>query len=236
MSLEPAAIRLLRETLEERLTRREAAAILFEALSDWGPRVPGDRTELADVIHGPLRKTLERRLLPDAAHAILRRVERLLITADAPTGKHGMPKPVSAADLFPDERSTDELPNVDGAAYVLVLSATEELAVNLAACVVPFAVRVENAHSLRALADATAYRTDIVVLDCKLPPVVDNRVLVKVLAGLGGIPCVLWGSDLAAGSELLSSLEGSGVRAVSIPLSSGVAPLIDLVLSRAPPR
>ena len=227
MRLEPETVRLIRETLEEQLSRHDAAQILFDALS-----FERDERDLAAVLDGPLRVALLRRVTPEDAAAILRRVEEVVLSG-APSDS--MPSIEVVVEAPEDERPTGQLPSLGGAASVMVFSATDELAVNLSLCLNRRAIIIQNVLSVREMTAASTTPPDLVLVDCRLPAPIDHRILASALRGLGpGVLCIVWGVDLELGAHFVDALSGADVRVVPIALSAGVAPILDLLMSRAP--
>jgi hypothetical protein len=229
--LSPAVLHQIRETLEERLAREDAARILLAALGTWGSggAAPPD---LAAVLRTTLRTELARHLPQREADAMLRRLEDLLDDADLPTAPRKRP------DRFDpnDGASTREMPSLQGAATVLVASATDDLAVHLTVALASFTVIIRTAQTPKLVAVSRQHLNDFVVLDGNAPVTRDPKALAEAVRGFEDCLFIVWGADVPAGAAMARALETASIHPVSLSRAGGVEPLLDLIISRAPPR
>ncbi|MEM9195818.1 MAG: hypothetical protein AAGF12_42020 [Myxococcota bacterium] len=229
---EPASLRLLRETLEERIPANLAATILMTALADWGRTVPDDREELMQFIGGPLRQTLLGKVQSHEAQAMIRRIERLLIDAEAPTGSRGALSP-EAREMWPqEERTTEQLPKVPGPTRIIVLSQAAGFEQQLVKRYGPHRVVVltmDTPPLLRSLSPPH----DILLIDGAMPPDIEAPSLANWIRRIPAvIPRIVWGSDLSYGKRVLSSLRAMGQEYSAFSVLDGLSPLFDLIHSR----
>ena len=143
MSLEPPAIRLVREALEERLPPRDAATALFAALTEWGPRVPTAHDEILELIRGPLERALSNRMGAREARIVLDSISEIVVNSEEPTGSYGsvsttqtdsvatrrVSRDELTASLDPDDRITEVVSTVKtGRVRLVVASASDGFA------------------------------------------------------------------------------------------------------------
>ncbi|MCC6877689.1 MAG: hypothetical protein IT378_25495 [Sandaracinaceae bacterium] len=222
---EPAFLGLIRETLERELGGA-AASILYHALATFGPRMPADFAEVVDLVHGPLRDGLSRRVGPERATSIVRDLERTLRFSEMPTSEVSR---VRAREF--DEQTTRSLPALGRTLEVLVLSKSETLATRLGALFSQASVRFTPIRSAGELARVEA-RDSVVLVDAFDGPRASPRALA---AGLKDAALVLlWGSDLPACQELADAFRREHVTLMSFSSDEPIDPMLDVLRSRIP--
>ncbi|MCB9596217.1 MAG: hypothetical protein H6719_26075 [Sandaracinaceae bacterium] len=213
MSGEPAFIGVLRESVEAEVTSSVASAALFAALSAWGPRVPSTFFEVVDLVRGPLRAELARRLGDARAAEIEKRIEQRLRLAEMPTGT------VSAAPREPfADAPTHSMPRASGPVSVQVLAGSPVLETLVVSALGPRRVELSDAP-------------DMLILDASDAPASWGADL-ELRAHAAPTICV-YGSDLPEGQAAAKRLTSANVAFLGFEVEHGVAPILDLIRSRA---
>ena len=223
MGTEPPVLALLRERLERELPGG-AAAILFEALNAWGPRVPVAFVDVVAFAHGPLRQRLVARLGVERGRAVLRELERALRFAEQPT----QPIPKVRARTF-DEETTTSLARVEGAFDVAVVSRSGALAERIGAALDPGRLALAVVSSALSLARVPR-RLHVALIDASDLPPLDPSDLVGALAHA---PLALvWASDAPPARLVIASLERASVKVMAFAEAEPPDPMIDVLRAR----
>jgi len=213
MSGEPAQIRVLREAVEDTVPGSVASAAMFAALSKWGPRVPASFLEVVDLVRGPLAEELAARLGAERAAQLVKTLEQRLSLAEQPTGT------VSAAPRARfEEVPTTSMPKASGPVRLRVITGSPSLATLIVSSI--GATRVE-------LSDAP----DLLLLDAHDAPESWGAELER--AAHDATTVVVFGADLSAGEAVGKRLRSANVAFVGFESEHGVAPILDLIRSRA---
>jgi len=230
VSEEEVPTRVLRRSLEEALEVHTASTVLFEALGAAGSRVPQTRDDVLELVRGPLREILARRLDPARAEDIVAQVVDR-IRPDPSTVE--MPLDDLAAETRRED-STSSFTTAHEVVSVMVVAASLGFAqrINVAfgtGRVAPWVVSTE-----RELEDALEGQAPpIVIVDASDIPAIPQRVLMRRLAALPSTTaCVVWGRELPYGRVLAEATEASGRAWITLEKKEGIAPLLDLVRSR----
>ena len=224
----------LRETLEEALPRTEAAAILFAALARWGPRIPGDDTEIAGFVRGALHDEVSARVPSRSLSPLLRALEDVLATAGAPTADHEIPIEVDEAPRWRDEVSTKAMRSIAGPVPVLVVAATTAFALRLRLALGEAMVDVEARNDLPGVERALK-SSALTVIDGRDPSVIPIERLADALVHATSTHVVVWGSDTAHGRKVAEATDARGMTVSGIASTEGIGPIFDLVTSRRAP-
>jgi hypothetical protein len=209
-------LQIVREALENVLSSRTAAAVLFEALSKRGGDIPASREQLVSFLRGELRETLAVRQGPESVQ-LLHNIERML---ERP----------SARGLD----STREVPILAKAVLVFVLAGNKVMARTIEAALGPGRVTVHAVTSAETFRAAVEFETPaIVILECaSFPPIEPTDIAVL----LGALPentvRAVSGIDTPYGSAALAALSNTRVACTPIDRREGIEPLLDLIRSR----
>jgi len=223
----------LRETLEDALPRTEAAAILFAALARWGPRIPGDDTEIAGFVRGALHDEVSARVPSRSLSPLLRALEDVLATAGAPTADHEIPIDVEVEEppRWREEVSTKAMRSIEGPVPVLVVAATTAFALRLRLALGEAMVDVEARNDLPGVERALK-SSALTVIDGRDPSVIPIDRLADALVHATTTHVVVWGSDTAHGRKVVEATDARGMTVSGIASSEGIGPIFDLVTSR----
>jgi len=220
---EPPVLALLRERLERELPGA-SAAVLFEALNAWGPRVPVAFVDVVAFVHGPLRQRLFARLGAERGRAVLREIERALRLAEQPT----RPIPRLDARAF-DEETTTTLARVEGAFDVAVVSRSGALAERIAAALDPARIALAVVSSALSLARVPR-RLHVVLVDASDLPALDPG---DLGAALAHAPLALvWACDAPPAALVIAALERACVRVMTFAQAEPPDPMIDVLRAR----
>ncbi len=211
-----------------------ARAVLFDALTQWGPQIPRSRLELTRFVRGPLRSVLHKYVRPEDAVSTLVRIENALAVVDwtdddsRPSLKPStLPPPPGAAG------KTLALRPIIEVVRVLVVSTRPAFATTLELSLGSSLVKTEPAESLLALRASLERDVDVVLIDAGNPPPTEPTRLASVLNRAAPDTWIaIWGSELVFGMELARALEAGGVDCIPFLNREGIAPFVDLVRSR----
>jgi hypothetical protein len=238
MATSAAQIRRVREHLSEDLSPVLARAVLFEALTKWGPQIPRDRAELVRFVRGPLREVLQRFVRPEDAVSTLVRIENSLAVVDhtdddsRPRLKPStIPPPPDFATVSSD--TTRALRPIMRPVRVLVVSSRPSFASTLELSLGTSLVRTEPADTPLALRERLDQMVDVVLIDSGDPPPLEPTGLASLLNRVGPETWIaIWGAELPFGRELSRALEAGGIDTIPFVTREGMAPFVDLVRSR----
>jgi hypothetical protein len=214
-----------------------ARAILFDALTRWGPQIPQNREELTRFVRGPLREVLDRYLRAEDVGDTMLRVEMALAVVDH-TDDDSRPSVLpptdsALADLSTDADTTRALRPISRPVQVLVVSTRPGFASTIEVALGGSLVQTEPATSVLALRAQLEREIDIILMDAGDPPPVEPTRLASLLNRVGADTLIaVWGSRLAFGRDLIRTLEAGGVPCIAFAIPEGMAPFVDLVRSR----
>ncbi|MBX3272166.1 MAG: hypothetical protein KF729_18010 [Sandaracinaceae bacterium] len=214
MSGEPAYIGVLRESVEAEVTPSVASAAMFAALAEWGPRVPSSFAEVVDLVRGPLRRELAKRLGDARAAELEKRLEARLRLAEMPTGTIASAPRESFEDV-----PTHALPRPEGPVLLRVVAASPVLETLILSALGPRRVELEG--------DAP----DILLLDATDAPASWGADL--ELRAHAAPLTLLYGADTAQGRALAARLGSASVAFLGFDVEHGAGPILDLLRSRA---
>jgi hypothetical protein len=223
----------VRGALEEGLGSDDARAVLFEALTQWGPEVPSTRLELSDFVHGPLRRLLADRIGPSRSVSYLLDLENALAVVDSDDEKRpSVLPPATAAPAH--AASTWAMAPVRGRSVrVLLVSARAAIGDMLELALGRDLVTTRRAEPLGSIPSQLAAEVDVLVVDSVRPPIIEPLALARMLTGAPkDVWLAIWGVDEPFGGEVSRALEAAGVHCVPLPKQEGIAPFIDLVRAR----
>ncbi len=214
-----------------------ARAILFDALTRWGPQIPQNREELARFVRGPLREVLERYLRLEDVGDTMVRVEMALAVVDHTDDDSKpsvLPPPSSPmADQSTSADTTRALRPITRPVQVLVVSTRAGFASTIEVALGGSLVQTEPATSILALRAQVERELDVILIDAGDPPPVEPTRLAALLNRVGNDTLIaVWGSRLAFGRDLVRTLEAGGVPCIAFAIPEGMAPFVDLVRSR----
>jgi hypothetical protein len=230
-------IRRVRQSLQEELSPVMARAILFDALTRWGPQIPQDRDELTRFVRGALRDVLTRYLRAEDVGVTMLRIEMALAVvdhADDPSRVHvpsQRPPPMMDPGLSAD--TTRALKPIERPVEVLVVSMRPSFSSTIELALGGSLVHTAPAPSILALRAELERDIDIILMDAGDPPPVEPTRLASILNRIGPDTWIaVWGSKLVFGSDLIRTLEAGGVPCIAFAIPEGMAPFVDLVRSR----
>lgn len=228
-----APTRVLRRTLERALETRDASTLLFEALSASENRVPHTLDEVLEVVRGPLRHALEKRLGPEQAAAIVLEIEEALgVTFDAVETQE-RPLDDLVSETRPDE-ATASFPTADRSVRVLVVAGGRGFEHRLEVALGEQRVAPTTVSSHEGLRHALGKEPPpVFLIDASDFPSIDPARLIAAAQALPSTTaCVLWGAELPYGKNLARSLERNGRAWIQLALREGIEPLCDVIRSR----
>jgi len=222
-------VHVVREVLEGAFSPELATTLMFQALQAHGdvPRTPDDVLALC---RGPLGAVVEERVGATIRNMVIDRLEQVLVRGS----RDGTDIPIEL-DLDGDPTDTMVIPVVfQEPVSVVVLAAAEDFGRHLLAALGPERVRVKTVTSEDALRKAVFTAEPLLVLiDATQPPSTEPPVVVTSLKALpDSVQPVVWGTDMEYGADLIRTLVAMGVTANGLVQADGIAPLLDLVLSR----
>ncbi len=214
-----------------------ARAILFDALTRWGPQIPQNREELTRFVRGPLREVLDRYLRAEDVGDTMLRVEMALAVVDHTDDDSKpsvLPPPVSGVtDFALNADTTRALRPITRPVQVLVVSTRPGFASTIEVALGGSLVQTEPATSVLALRAQLEREIDIILIDAGDPPPVEPTRLAALLNRVGNDTLIaVWGSRLAFGRDLIGTLEAGGIPCIAFAIPEGMAPFVDLVRSR----
>ncbi len=231
-----AAIRRVRDTLEGGLGPDDARALLFEALTQWGPSIPVTWDELNQFVHGPVETLLERYMEPDNAPRFMTQLEDALEADDADElRKSVMPSIATASSPHPaSAASTWTMKPIPGKAVrVLLVSSRESIGDMLELALGRDLVKPVLAEPVSMITEWAQNHSDVVVVDGVKPPAIQPQELVGLLNGASrDVWLAVWGADEPYGEQVTKALSAADVDCVPVPRKEGIAPFIDLVRAR----
>lgn len=236
-----ANIRRVRQRLSEDISPVMARAVLFDALTQWGPRIPQSRDEMTRFVRGALRDVLGRHLGTEDVVHILLRVETALAVVDhlddqsrprLQASSH--PPPAGAAGSGPvDADTTVALQAVARPVRVLVVSLDVGFAPTIEMALGGSLVRTAPVASEAALQSELEVESDIILLDAMHPLEIEPTRLALLLNRIAPETLIaIWGSRLSFGRDIIGALEAGGLRTVGFAIPEGMAPFVDLIRSR----
>ena len=227
----PSPTRVVRSALEDALDTRLASTVLFEALGEAGSQVPRSLDELVDVVRGPLREVLARRLDPGQAADLVEAIERALMPPPDEPATLEIPLDELVPRTERDDMTAPVL-RLRGPVPVLVVAETDGFARRLLAAlgdnrVAPSAT---PAPSDETLEDPPR----LLIVDASdFPTAIGPRALLSWAAGLPpSTALVLWAASLPYGKNLQRELASTELSFVTFDPTEGIAPLLDLIRSR----
>jgi hypothetical protein len=229
-----AAIRRVRDTLEAGLGPDDARALLFDALTQWGPTIPVTWEELNEFVHGPVEKLLGAYMDAGNAPRFMTQLEDALEAEDAGELRKSVmpsitqnPHPASAA-------STWTMKPIPGKAVrVLLVSSRESIGDMLELALGRDLVKPVLANPLSMISEWVQNHSDVVVVDGVKPPGLEPQELVELLDGASrDVWLAVWGADEPYGEQVTAMLSAADVHCVPVPRKEGIAPFIDLVRAR----
>ena len=210
-----------------------ARAVLFDALTQWGPEVPATRLQLSDFVHGPLRRVITDHVGAQRCVEYLLDLENALAVVDSEDDKRPsvLPPPEPAAA---HSASTWAMVPVRGRSVrVLLVSARAAIGDMLELALGRDLVTTHRAEPLASLPDELASQVDVLVVDCVSPPTIEPVALARMLTTAPkDVWLAIWGADEPFGGEITRALEAADVHCVPLPKTEGIAPFIDLVRAR----
>lgn len=222
--------RVLRRALEQSLEKHVASTVLFEALGA-SPGVPQTVDDVLEIVRGPLRDALARRLDREVADGLLGRIEAQLLPEDPATVELPLDELVEETRSGAD--ATLQISVEASAVPVVVLSASGAFAARLQLTLGEHRVlahAVQDKDGFDEAVDAT--EPAIVLVDGTDFPSVDARDVIRMLRVLPSTTArVLWGAELSYGRSVLEQLEDEAGWVI-LELKEGISPLLDLVRSR----
>jgi len=213
MSGEPPQIRVLREAVEDTVPASVASVAMFAALSKWGSRVPSTFLEVVDLVRGPLAEELAARLGVERARELVRALEQRLSLAEQPTGTVSRAPKAQFEDV-----PTTSMPKTTGPVRLRVVTGSPSLPTLIVSSVGPGRVELSDAP-------------DLLLLDAVDPPEAWGADLERVAHEAGTV--ALFGAELASGAAIAKRLASANVGFVGFESEHGIAPLLDLIRSRA---
>jgi hypothetical protein len=225
VAAETAVVVLLRETLEREL---EAAAgpLLFDALGDYGPRLPQSVSDVVALVHGPLYARLLSGYGAERAQRIVQEMERVLRSAELAKGELS-----GVRDKRFDSQTTRSFPTLGGQLEVIVVSGSRLLSERLGAL---FARRPVHFIPVLTAGDLARLRcADAVVLvDATEVPRASPRALAASLRGVSVV--LLFGSDIDGARELIEAFQRVSAPLMTFRSDEPIDALLDVVRSRLP--
>jgi hypothetical protein len=209
-------LRLVQSTLESVLSPELADLTYREATAGGEPESPSD---VVDLVHGPLRAALGRRLGRSAADDVVDELLATLVTAAPPRS--------------PSAEATRELPLERGRVGILVLSSTDALARALAA-ELPDQLAMTTAGTLAEARSALAMVAPrIVLVDGASFASIEPASLVQLLAPLPTTTVrAVWAVDAPYGAAALGALVDARATVTPLDRREGLATIVDLVRAR----
>lgn len=222
----------MRETLEGVVEPGVATSVLFESLSRWGRGVPKGPEQVLELVRGPLRELLERRIGPEAEPALATLIAQLEQIA------HGDEDLEVEIDLeepeAPDQAMTAQMQAVTMPVVVLVVAGYREFATRLAMALGRERVHTITVGDVEELRRTTfSANPQIVVVDAAQPAAIRPADLARALMGLPDrVISFVWGEETSYGRELRVRAEQLEAAMLYLDRTEGIEPLLDLVLSR----
>lgn len=235
-----ANIRRVRQVLSEELSPVMARAILFDALTQWGPRIPQSRDEFTRFVRGPLTAALRRHLHPQDVVSTMLRIETSLAVVDhlddesrprlRPSTRP--PPPMGMGGNIGAD-TTVAIRAIARPVRVLVVSEDVAFAPTIELALGGSLVRTDAVTSELGLRSELEGEIDIVLVDAKQPLPVEPTRLAYLLNRVERQTLIaVWGSRLPHGGDILGALEAGGLSTVAFAIPDGMAPFVDLVRSR----
>ncbi|MBW2461240.1 MAG: hypothetical protein JRH11_06310 [Deltaproteobacteria bacterium] len=233
-----ANIRRVRKQLTDDFSPVMARAILFDALTQWGPRIPQSREELARFVRGPLRDVLLRHRMPQQVITSLLEIETALAVVDhlddqsrPRLGPSTRPPPPMSAPVSAD--TTVAIRAIARPVHVLVASLDVGFAPTIEVALGGSLVRTDPVASELGLRSELEREIDIILIDAMQPLDVEPTRLAFLLNRIEpGTLIAVWGSRLAWGRDIIGAIEAGGLATVPFSIAEGMAPFVDLVRSR----
>lgn len=228
-----AAIRRVRDALEGGLGADDARAVLFDALTQWGPEIPGSRVELNDFVHGPLRRLLSTHVGTNDGIRFMLELENALAVVDSTDGERPSVLPPSVSRPAHAASTWTMKPIPGRAVRVLLISSRDAIGDMLELALGRDLVNPVLAHPLSSIAHRIEHESDVVVIDGVSPPTIGPLELAQSLTrATKDVWLAVWGADEPYGKEVAGALVAAGVHCVPLPRKEGIAPFIDLVRAR----
>jgi len=247
-------VQLVRETLEGIVEPSVATSVLFDSLSVWGRGIPQGPSEVLELVRGPLKDMLHRRIGDEAGPALAVLEAHLISIANPVSVPPSLP-PEPLEDDFPEleesgdldvvldidfdeddenDTMTAQMTAMEQPVIVLVVAGYREFAQRLTAAIGMervHTITVGDVNELRHSAFSTS--PQIVVVDAAQPAAVAAPDLARALKALPDATIsFVWGEETRYGKELRLRLEQLEARSLFLAREEGIEPLLDLVLSR----
>lgn len=227
-------VQLVRETLEGIVEPGVATSVLFESLSRWGRGVPKGPEQVLELVRGPLRELLERRIGPEAEPALATLIAQLEMIAGGDEGDDLEVEIDLDEPDEPDGAMTAQMQAVTMPVVVLVVAGYREFATRLAMALGRervHAITVGDVEELRRMTFSA--NPQIVVVDAAQPAAIRPADLARAIKGLPDrVISFVWGEETSFGRELRVRAEQLEASALYLDRTEGIEPLLDLVLSR----
>jgi len=228
-----AAIQRVRAALEESFAPDHARALMFDALSEWGPGIPATHQELVRFVRGPLRRRLVTVLGREQSVPPLIRIEHALAVVDSTDEEQFSPRPSSRPPPPLDANSTWALqPMGKLPVRVAVLSRSDSVGQLLQLALGPELLQIRDV-TVDSLPTALGKETDLLVVDGIEPPTIEPTTLARTLSSASqNVWLTIWGAEQPFANDVAKALEACGVHCVPLVSTEGIAPFIDLVRAR----
>lgn len=225
MNLVRPELRLVRESLEAVVSPSIVSTVMFEALEQTGGELPDGPEAVRQLVEGPLRAALARKVGADA-HAMIDDVLVVLATIapSADASARGRRGPDVTREVFIDGRPV----------FVVVVSGTSEFASRLSAVLGPTLLTAIPASTMEQLEEHLSIAApQIVLVDAADFASIEPERLGVVLGKLPATTVrAIWGVDLPYGASILRALVERGAPATPLDRREGIEPLLDLIRSR----
>lgn len=226
-----SAFRIIRETLEGKLSTKLTSKVLFEALEKTQGNPPHSREDLSAWVDGALKATIRQSVdeaqAKDVFEALDERLNALLSGDGVQPEGDTSPRAILAEVTRRDRDATVAIPTGGEPVRVAVVASGMGFAGRLDAALGPKRVDVDALHTAEGLKDKAPA---IALVDATDFPPIEPETLAKSLDGLTNTSArVVWGADLPYGARVVSAMTGP---CVALPISEGIEPLIDLIRSR----
>lgn len=226
-----SAFRIIRETLESKLSTKLTSKVLFEALEKTQGNPPHSREDLEAWVKGPLQATVNSAVdaaqAEDVREALNARLTELLAGNGVQPEGDTTPRAVLAEVTRRDRDATVAIPTGGEPVRVTVIASGMGFAGRLDAALGAKRVNVDAVHAAEGVKDKAPA---IALVDATDFPPIEPEALANSMDGLPNTCArVIWGADLPYGARVVGAMKGP---CVALQISEGIEPLIDLVRSR----
>lgn len=224
MSLVRPELRMVRESLEAVVSPSIVSTVLFEALERTGGQLPTGPEAIREFANGALRHALVHRIGANG-NAICDDVVAMLLAI--------APQPI--VDARRDFDITREVVIDDRPVFVVVIAGSGALAGRLQAALGPAMMTAIPTTSMEQLHQHIAVGApQVVLIDAADFANIEPDTLALVLEQLPATTVRgIWGADLPYGVAIIRALAARGSPVTPLDRREGIAPLLDLVRSRA---